>query len=152
IIPVRMPVPRPTFGGVHATGRVQVDRPSAEAHPILERNLIEHIVLGEYMVADESTVFAFAGKGADPFQREILGIELSGVLDVVPDSVDCGLELVSDAFVVGDHVEFAAPFDPPVVAAVRPLVDVTHLGMEVLVISRANDGGTNFTGCPSRFV
>ena len=104
--------------GVDALDGVQVDRPAAEGHRIREVHLVEDVVLRERVVADEAAVLALAGQGADPLQRQVLGIEVAGVLDVVPDAEDHAPELVADALVLGDGVELAAPLDPPVVAAV----------------------------------
>ncbi|MGX1486326.1 hypothetical protein RKD45_005402 [Streptomyces griseus] len=116
---VRVPLARAGLLGVHALYGVEVDRPAAEGDPVLELTLLEDVLLGEDVIAQEAAVLALSGEAADPFQGQVRRVrELAGVLDVVPDTHDHGLELVADALVVVDGVEFAAPLDPPVVAAV----------------------------------
>lgn len=116
---VRVLLARSGLVGVHALDGVEVDGPAAEGDPVLELALLEDVLLGEDVVAEEAAVLALAGEAADPFQGEVRRVgELAGVLDVVPDAHDHGLEFVADALVVVDGVEFAAPLDPPVVAPV----------------------------------
>ena len=128
VVPVGVPVAGAALGGVHPADGVEVDGPAAEGDPVLELGLAEHVVLGEHVVADEAAVLALAGHGADPLQGEVLRVEAAGVLDVVPDAVADGLQLVADPLVVSHDVEIAAPFDPPVVAAVHLLADHPVLG------------------------
>ncbi len=105
--------------GVHPLHRVEVDGPAAEGDTVGELPLLQNVLLAQHVVAEEAAVLALARKAADPLQRQVLGIrELAGVLDVVPDAHDHGLQFVADQLVVVDGVEFAAPLDPPVVAAV----------------------------------
>src|SRR5690625_2810927 len=123
IVAVGMPVPGTWLGGVHAPGRVQIYRPAAEADAVIELSLPEHILLGQHMLAHEPAVLPFAGHRSDPFQGEGLRVELAGILDVVPQAVADRLELITDLLVVMDHIEFAAPFDPPEGAPPHVLTD-----------------------------
>ncbi|MNW49970.1 hypothetical protein D3C74_274070 [compost metagenome] len=116
VVPVRVQMLRAAFLGVHPLRRMQVDRPAAERDPVLERLLRQNVVLGQRVVAEKAAVFPLAGDRADPFQGHAVGVELSGIFDVIPNSVDNGRQLVADALVVMHGVQLAAPFDPPVMA------------------------------------
>src|SRR5699024_11249510 len=122
------PVARGAFGGVHPAGGMAVAGPAAEGDPVGGLGLPERVVLGQDMVAHEAAVLTLARDRPDPLQREGLRVVEAGVLDVVPDPVADGLQLVPDPLVVADDVEIAAPLDPPVVAAVHLLADHPVLG------------------------
>lgn len=47
-------------------------------------------------------------------------IELAGVLDIVPDPVDHGPQLITDQLIVMNGVMLTAPFDPPVMTTGIP--------------------------------
>ena len=80
---------------------------------VREGTLLDDVVLGERVVADEAAVFALSRNGPHPFQGQILGVVFARVLDVIPDAIDHGPQFVTDRLVVCDGVQLASPFDPP---------------------------------------
>ena len=105
------------FGGMHAVGRVQVERPAAEGDGVVVAALFDHVLLDQHGVAFEAAALAFARDVADPFEGEVGCVgEFPAVFDVVPDAVDDPPEFPLDVFGLRDGVEVAAVFDPPELA------------------------------------
>src|SRR5690625_6903245 len=103
------------------------------------------------MLAHEPAVLPFAGHRSDPFQGEGLRVELAGILDVVPQAVADRLELITDLLVVMDHIEFAAPFDPPEGAPPHVLTDHPVLSDPRPTTSPAKGRGKELRGPPEAF-
>ena len=121
---------------------MQVDGPAAEGDAVLEFAAGDNIVLVEHIVADEAAVFPFAGHRANPFQRHMICIKLAGILDIVPDAVDDGPQLITDQLIVMNGVMFTAPFNPPIMTAVIAAAnDPATSECVVCVISLAKEGG-----------
>ena len=66
------------------------------------------------MLPHEPTTFAFARQEAKPFERPVRGVQAGFILDVVPYPEHDGEQLITNALVILDGIEAAAPFDPPI--------------------------------------
>lgn len=99
---------------------MQVNGPAAKGNGIRELPLADNIVLGEHIVTREAAVLPFARQRTNPLQRHMVGIKLTGILDIVPDPVDHGPQFITDQLIVVYGVMFPAPFNPPVMTTGIP--------------------------------
>ena len=80
--------------------------------------LFDQVLLNQHRVAFEAATLALPGDRAHPLQRQVGSLgEPAGILDVIPNSVRDAPEFPLDALAVVNGVQFAAPFDPPLVTA-----------------------------------
>ncbi|MNC04222.1 hypothetical protein D3C75_516560 [compost metagenome] len=120
---VRMQMLGAALFGVNPLGRVKINGPAAEADPVTKRLLGDNVLLLHHIIPDKAPVLPFARHGAHPLQSHGVRVELPGVFDVIPNAVDYRPQLVADTLVLVHNIQLAAPFDPPVGAAVVAALD-----------------------------
>ena len=90
-----------------------VHGPAAVCDKVIEASLGLNVILGEDVVAEVATGFAFTREEADPVEHPIVGLVVAMVFDVIPYTEGDGEETVADNFGVTDGIIFSAQFDPP---------------------------------------
>ena len=109
----------PVFESV---GMMIVHGPAAVGHDVVERGVIEHVVLGEDAVAHEAAALPFSRKKTDPVQNEVFRAVVAVVLDMVPHPHGGFQKLVLHLFRVSDGIPVAAQFQIPEVLQTAEIV------------------------------
>ena len=95
--------------------RMEIDTPAAVGDGIVELAVFQNVAFVQHVVAEQTAALAHAGQCANPFERKVFRAMLTAVLNVIPQAVGVGHQVVADFLIVGnDVIAVAHEFEPPV--------------------------------------
>lgn len=102
-----------------AMGRVHIHAPAAVAYRVVKAAMLQDIVFVQQVIALQAAAFAHARQRAHPIQGVVFGVMLVQpllvVLDMIPDAVGVGHQVVADLLIIGDDiVAVAHQLAPPI--------------------------------------